>query len=73
MLPPARDGIKGIEPLSLKEPDVKKIRKALAAALFLFVLGGAQACVESPTAPNDDDTTNRTCTWIKGILHCIDT
>lgn len=52
---------------------MKKVRKGLAAVLFVFVLGGAQACVESPTALNDDDDWERTCTWIKGILHCIDT
>lgn len=49
---------------------MKKIRTGFAAALFVFLIGGVQACT-SPTAPTDDDPKTQ-CTWIGGILHCSD-
>lgn len=49
---------------------MKRIRTALGALLFVLLVGGVQACTESPTAPSDDDGT-RECWWVDGILHCI--
>lgn len=54
-----------------EETIVKRIRTALGAMLFMFIIGGAQACTESPTAPGDDDSKTQ-CWWIDGTLHCID-
>lgn len=50
---------------------MKRIRSVLGAVVFLIVIGGAQACTESPTALGNDDD-GRTCTWVKGILHCVE-
>lgn len=49
---------------------MKRIRSVLGALVVLIVIGGTQACTESPTDLNNDDPP--TCTWIKGTLHCVE-
>lgn len=46
---------------------MKKIRTALGAMLFVIIIGGTQACTESPTGPAQSDTE---CAWFDGVLHC---
>lgn len=70
MLPPVRGGNKGRVNPGDEEMTVKRIRTGLGALLFVFLIGGVQACTESPTAPSGDDDT-RECWWVDGILHCI--
>ncbi len=47
----------------------KKVRTALGALLFALILGSAQACAESPTAPEGDG--EPICYWFNGTLHCV--
>ncbi len=51
---------------------MKRIRTALGALAFVFLIGGIQACADIPTAPGDDDESTTECYWFDGKLHCID-
>lgn len=48
---------------------MERIKKALGILAFITVMGGLQACADSPTAPSGhgDDPV---CYWIDGILQC---
>lgn len=50
---------------------MKAIRTALGALAFVFLIGGMQACTESPTGPSGDEVKTE-CYWFQGTLHCID-
>lgn len=50
---------------------MKKIRTALGALAFVFLIGGIQACDGSLTAPSDDESTTE-CYWFDGKIYCSD-